>query len=85
METTKTLVSRQGSDSLALAFSAASEHVRISHRYTDDFDGDEDSWATLGEFRVQDIIDALVPPTTATLHVANLEPSSPRRRFWRRK
>lgn len=85
MEATKTLTSRAGSDALGVTVEPGSPYVRLHHQHTDDFDADGDYWVTLGEFRAQDIIDALLPPVTATNHIADLPPKPVRRRRWRRK
>lgn len=85
METTKTLTSRSGADALGLTGDPSTGFIRIHHQHTDDFDGDQDSWVTIGEFRAQDIIDALLPPVTATHHISNAHLQPVRRRAWFRK
>lgn len=82
LEQTLTLESRDGRNSLAIAFSAQVSTVRISHTYTDDFDGTEDRWVTLGEFDSRDIMAALTPPLPAAQHAAIQAKPRP---FWRRK
>lgn len=82
LEQTLTLESRDGRNSLAIAFSAQVSTVRISHTYTDDFDGEQDRWVTLGEFDGRDIIAALTPPLPAAQHAAI---QATRRPFWRGK
>lgn len=82
LEQTLTLESRDGRNSLAIAFSARVSTVRISHTYTDDFDGEEDRWVTLGEFDGRALVAALTPPFPAVQHAAI---QATRRPFWRRK
>ncbi|MBT2484769.1 MULTISPECIES: hypothetical protein [unclassified Microbacterium] len=82
LEQTLTLESRDGRNSLAIAFSAHTSTVRISHTYTDDFDGEDDRWVTLGEFDGRDIAAALTPPLPAAQHAAI---QATRRPLWRRK
>lgn len=84
MQTTKTLESRSSGDALAVTRDPQSKMVTLHHQHTDDFDGDGDSWVTIGEFAAVDIINALLPPTPATHH-ASLAPTPTRRRRWRRK
>ena len=59
--------------------------VKIQYAHTDDFDGDEDAILTLGEYKVQDLVRALIPPLPATRHVAKEVPKPFKRRPWRRK
>lgn len=64
---------------------AGTGSVRVQYAHTDDFSADEDQILTLGEYRVQDLIRALLPPLPATQHVAKEVPKPFKRRPWRRK
>lgn len=82
MESTKTVTARTGSDVLSITTDPTTQHARIHFRHTDDFNGEDDLWVTLGEFRSTEIIAALLPPAPAAQHAALQHPQRP---FWRRK
>lgn len=86
MDQTTAIPSTTGNDSLAVTRNPNSGSVRVHYQHVDDFDGDEDYWVTLGEFKAADIIAALLPPKPAAKHVAEGAPPQTRRRApWRRK
>ena len=86
MESTKSLQSRSGNESLSISATPGAQYATVHVQRTDEFDGDEDYWVTVGEFKVADIIEALIPPVSAAHHVASAPPKTIKRRHpWRRK
>lgn len=85
MESTKTVTSRSGSDTLSVTTDPNTHYARLHLHHVDGFDDTDDLHVTLGEFRSSEIISALLPPVPAARHVAAETPLPVRRSSWRRK
>src|SRR5690606_4362065 len=58
--------------------------VRVQHHHVDEFDADEDFGVTIGEFPLEALQRALIPPVPLTEHAANKR-ANPLAWFRRRK